>query len=818
MGTTLPYSNIPAYEEFVRIDSVNFICDSVVAVGDTINLEIKFTSFVSDSATIALTRYSGLKIIDEDSTKKGLFEYIKLDTNQSITKNYKIVATGIIPTKIQFFIKIFHSIPEVTDLSYFTQELLPVGNGQGFGIPVRVASDCVQSLWMDDNDDECDNYTFLTQQCEATFIDSNAVDISGSVSFEDWNAPGIDSIHPVQIKSPYTEVWLFFKPINNNKQLIHPRDYSPIDGPIEGIHYAKCDDNGVFHFNFKYTKAKLDCNQSYEILLLVAKENEAIWLESPTNHIKVYGIYNNYRRPMPAHIRFFKELGEGNIVNINGNYTGTWNFNLDFGDGSIFRHFTLSRKFLKRIYQTENLSSILELSQIRILSKPKYNAKYHPDGLYYSAFNYTYIQIIFPDHAESRDIPHEYGHYLDYKNFHLGGYPVEGFAVFFSWVYRTWLNTNYGDRIDVLIDNCEIGPYTEVTNEYYLSSDDYPNNPINSCTQYKNRFGNISKIFENRDECAFACFLWNLYDGKNMGEFGYSKYDGKENDDVDGFFHQLFFSLININRSDVTQIKEYIKQQFNVPELSESIDNIFSFMDFGDYKSLSELPTKMKSPNINFSYSTDDLYLNVNWGPSQSYNFNISTEPFHLGPYLTITNNCPNNNVYKVSTFKISNYKNTEDGVRWYNYDFENQRWNEPNIVLNYPAITSINYLPLYTQSKYKVATYNEGGDSYLPFAYNYNCKQGIDEFIDNNDIIDDLYYSNNLVYYHLNINAKINITIFDNNGKSIINNNHFEQQFAGNKIYNIKDFVKNYKIKFIRIIAISDDNLIQNKILKIIE
>ena len=63
------YSNIPAYSETMRIDSVTFVCDSILYTGDTLNLQVKFTSLVQDSIQITLYHIPGVTIIRRISVK-----------------------------------------------------------------------------------------------------------------------------------------------------------------------------------------------------------------------------------------------------------------------------------------------------------------------------------------------------------------------------------------------------------------------------------------------------------------------------------------------------------------------------------------------------------------------------------------------------------------------------------------------------------------------------------------------------------------------------------------------------------------------------
>jgi len=804
------YAEIPAPNESFSIDSVRFECDSLIFVGDTIVMEIKFTPFVKDSVMIAFTRQPGLRIVGEDTTNEGIYEFMGIDSIFQVTKTYQIVVDSIIPNSLLFYTKTFRVFPDFTDLASYTQVLKVANNQQSLQLS---GGNIFCGTVNNNNDDECQSYYYYGIDCTPSNPSESTVNIVGNVKFRDLNEPYYNQyyIEHKRKKSPFTEVWLFFREVGQENYLTHPISLN--DGqPIEGIHYAKCNQNGFYQFSFNYNKSVLECSPEvqFEPVIFVAKENEALWLESTTEHRKINNIGNPYRSPSPSHIRLFNLDGTGRFYkDENGNYWGYRDFLLDEFDGSTFRHITLSREYLKQIYGTS--FNDLEAPQVRV------RTNWNGNTSNFSRINNT-ITMLNKFHTNSVELLHEYSHFFDYHNINLYGMNnfnlSEGFAMFFSWAYRTWLNRNYYDQIDQLKENTEIAPFTSFQNYY---------RPIGSQDPWTiaedenaNRFANLSKVlvnsfWEDKKSCSFASFLWNIYDGRNMGQFKFIPEQDKENDDIDGLHLTLFNSLLDIQTSDSILFLTTLKSRIDNPDLNESIDNLFAFMDFSGNKDnfVEDIATWMKSPNLDFSYTFDGLYFYVTLGSSNSYNTNQI-----IREYISIDNNNPTQERKQVMITEP--YGNPELTVSWRSYNFLENKWNNPNYLLNYPNVNSL-MLPVYSLSKYKISTFNSrGGDSYLPLTLTFPFKHYLNEG-STEIILSSIEFENSTLSFTVSEQVKYAITIYDLTGKVIYNDPSFKESSIGVNRINLTTSLGMYNIKFVRFSYISKDGVFESQILKIL-
>jgi hypothetical protein len=128
----------------------------------------------------------------------------------------------------------------------------------------------------------------------------------------------------------------------------------------------------------------------------------------------------------------------------------------------------------------------------------------------------------------------------------------EGWAVFYSFAVRNYANRVYGENLREWDDNCEAAPYENprFSNMRYTSTD--PNIP------------------------AFACYLWNLYDSYDGGNFEAIIYEG-DNDDISGLPTRVFEKM----RSPIMDCTSKYNTQFKSgrsTELQTSVDKNYTFM------------------------------------------------------------------------------------------------------------------------------------------------------------------------------------------------------------------------------------------------
>jgi hypothetical protein len=764
------YSKSEQFPNAFNIDSVNIVADTALYVGDTINLQIKFRSFVEASGYYELETSGGFRVLQDNELYEEVKDTLTFDTNQ-VTKNYQIIVDSITTSEFIFRTVITDELIGVNNFERLQFQAEPNGNRIDF--PVYQVDGCVINEQVNPNDqtdDLCQTFTFI-QPTNPSIGTKREIHINGSVTYNDiYNSQG-DS------KSTYTDVWLFFRKIGGQPGiLIHP---SPFVGnkPVEGEHYTKCDDDGDFSFDFEYDLDSLkngEENATFDVIIMVSKENEALWLESPSNHNRVNSLTNLYRTfnsPETMHVRFFKNdfgvksnYDPNSSANQNGNHQFTMTFKLKEDDGSIFRHITLSREFLKEFYDEETFED-LGMNQIHLINI-KGNWCDNSSAAFSSCLNWIngdYIWINGYSNAASINCAHEYGHYFNKYNSRFSSTLFsttcnEGFALFYGWIYRQWLNNQYGDGIEAFIDNCELGPYISFQNANRINGQ-----WVDDIEDYSNRFGNITKTRTDVNMSKFACLLSNIYDGTDYNLYSFSQYQGKDNDDINGLRLELFNYFYSRKNStptnDYNQIYIAIKSFLNDIILSESIDALYNFMDFDQDRTLNTLYAlniNMKSPNLFFEINSfSGNTVSFKWGSSKSYNFNN----FPLED-IDIWGN-------RKTTYITSNFNNTELGVRHYKKLF-GQNWLNPVIVQNYPSATFTDPLVVENEITYKVATFNIAGNSYIPYYFHFPFKIGVNES-DNSRIVSEISVSNNEASMIVNCDIDVEISVYDLLGKILL-------------------------------------------------
>jgi hypothetical protein len=400
-------------------------------------------------------------------------------------------------------------------------------------------------------------------------------------------------------------VRLYFKDSLTSTQLYHPVPRNSNGSYIEGVHYAKCDDEGNFEFNFSFQKSIMNI-PGLMIELFVQKENDAIKLESPNEHHTII-LQSNYS--MPTFTNTFM------LIPFSMNWDGYHEYSgikidIDQDDGKIFRYATLSRMFVKARYNLDynqlpfnpdDIRGRLPLVNVNrldnlILNNEPVEAYYDGDQIKYRTKDVT-----------PRTVIHEYGHYLDdaFNEFDGTGGEInsEGWAMFYSTAVLSWLNHLFGDEWNEG-DNCEIAPF------FYLKKEKAGEDLI------WERFGSLNKVnllSENgRKMCRLASYLYQVYDSKSDGDFmpnhfQFSNNEGEDveglnNDDVDGLgFHLFDFWRQNPNLSHSAFNNDLKNSLASVP-LQNSIQKIYNYMDFeldNTYDSLN--PAQVK----NFHLETD---------------------------------------------------------------------------------------------------------------------------------------------------------------------------------------------------------------------
>ncbi|MEN6296153.1 MAG: hypothetical protein ABFD61_08510 [Chloroherpetonaceae bacterium] len=805
----LATANSDTLKPALIIDSTSLSAERTYRLGDTVNFTLYFHSVFPGSCFFVINIEGGLRLIDSaGQLTPSINEYLQLDTGTQ-SKTYLLYVQDFNPSTFDLFMNLPHNYLEYTSMEKYKG-----------AFKYDSASNGMKLQSFDDNiDDEITTMTYMRACIKPPGPITHYIHIDGRVLYQDWNEKeepitGENIMEEVnglskypRAKSAYNEVWLFFRRAGTTI-LSHPigetditSRYPIIGGPIEGVHFAKCNDEGYFSFDFDYDPSQIyPCGtscQPYDVLLVLSKENEALWLESPTEHIIINNVQNRYRN---APVRFYDKIFYANggpcetpdlHINISNVYFGTdpniymatdpgtydpiqnpdgirpLQIALTTEDGNIFRHTTLSQKFLRERL-TENPPADPRIPwQVHTKLESSGYAGWYEDRFIHIRTNYCNNQLI----------SHEYGHYFDYFIPSLNIYN-EGFAMFFSWAFRVWEKNTFGDFAGGF-DDCEIGPFSTLDILNPLGGYNY------EWIRRYDRFGNMSKMGTHEyDDVRFACYLWNLYDSKNDGNFSpFSAFAGKNNDDVDGLGANLFNFWLSPN-SNIKNSKAFndgFKDQYSAsPALQESIDSIYNFMEFGQGipRGINEVTHWMKSPNLDFSTPTitQNSYgqweINFHWGSTNSYNY--------YAPLITeiiyIARDAEGHPVdgYR---YQFPEYPNQEDSVIIYRSELPDDNtsyvWKAHSNPREYSGL-SMPYNPSNDRLHwYKISTYNlNAGDSYIPLEYQATQGWGKISISDENTVCDlqIQHIGNKLILSPDKSYRKIIANLYDLNGQKICN------------------------------------------------
>lgn len=475
------------------------------------------------------------------------------------------------------------------------------------------------------------------------------ISISGKVKYQ-------SSTYPYNNFGVYgVKVELWFRNSSSPDQWYHLVYSSNCTGS-QNIHYDIVDEQGNYNFNFSFNGDLSSYNQA---LVIVSRDNAGAYMPLQSNGIRRW-CNNTYSD--------WFSLAESYVGNINGSNSNITITNADAtvnsADGAILRKMMLAREFVVSRY---NGSIPFSLPPIYTLSTDlsQYAGLFHSNG--------PYIEIDY-DWTDLTTVSHEYGHYVNYKmwNDYLignngcsnelgqtipgkGRVYKEGWAIFFSFAAR-----NYSNR---------------VYNEYLI---DYDDNTEKASFVTNPRFSGIRYTSTDPEISAFACYLWNLYDGYNDGNFKSSSYLG-DNDDVNGYGVRVF----NIMRNPIKDCPLKFHNDFKnglTAEIQNSVNDIYHFM----FDDLYSVPTrKMRSVQVkNFNNQIlSSTQINFTWA-SQSYT---------SSPY----------------------YSNTETGYKLYYKD--GTSWALISTI-NFGQ-NSYTYTSPFINKEYKITSYNSSGESSIPLT-----------------------------------------------------------------------------------------------------
>ncbi|MCX6150625.1 MAG: hypothetical protein NTX22_08895, partial [Ignavibacteriales bacterium] len=430
--------------------------------------------------------------------------------------------------------------------------------------------------------------------------------------------------------------------------------YHPIATHQINVNYDILDEQGNFNFNFSFTGDLSAYNQA---IVIVNTANDAAYLPAPADGYISWGPngYTNY----------FNE-SQGVVANINGsssNIVVNQNGIINKEDGSIPRYLELAREFVIQRYAGSLPFTIAPVKTYNSNLPSGIAGQFSVDwNLNDGWFNYITID---PDYSEISTITHEYGHYIHltmWNNEMLNWATkdenlAEGWAIFYCFAARNYINKIYGDDIYVVQyndDNTEYAPFRPGL-----------------------RYGNIRYAQGGEPmKAAISCYLWGLYDSYSGGNFEITNYNNGDNDDLSGYSNTVFESMRSLSNSFFNTITNF-ENEFKIRIPTESRSSVVD-VNFFMFSDLTSIPShKMRSSQI-----TNPALSNI----SQSQ-MRISWTPQNYSSYY-IEINSP-------SEYRI--YKNVSGS--WQSVASAPYGTNNSDITIS--------------SGQYKFTAYNSSGDSY---------------------------------------------------------------------------------------------------------
>jgi hypothetical protein len=709
-------------EKLIEILNFNVAANDSIFSGDTLTVTVSFKTKLDCDVNVGLVLTGGFTLVTDTLKNRISSDSLQVEKDTIQYKTYYVKARDMVNSGISFGASI--KLPDIKMILSPNTSLVDVSdpfaarkvNEQ----PMLEWNFCYNDpgdMW-NNQDMLCETYyyTNLSYTLPAPPTATHHVQITGTVKFYDWWEPNPSSDKTK--KGALNNVWLFFKktsgtPTNN---LYHPVPYQTV--PKEGVHFVRCSPDGNFGFDFDYKIDSLmssDPTAQWKIILFMGKENAAINIESDLHHDLIQNMVNPDRSG--TDIRTYKIPISVPAFSASNDYTynGADLFFEQFAqasEGALFRHATLARNFI-----AERRVILLTSNEI----PPQINIVLRDNYGYAGFYNGTSIGV-FQGLGYANIAAHEYGHYyhdfIDIKDNSLVGYNpiIEGWAVFFANSVMSWENNKYGD-IRSYEDDLEMAPF-------YQSELDSAGTQL----EYRPRFGNVNKVAVDPNIPKFACYLWNVYDSFEDGDFIQTVYEGKNNDDVHGLGKDVFdfFTYYCLNwgtydeeyGQDLNEDRIIFKPEgFNRllletlnldDDTKASIQQIYDFMEIESGFIAKQTNLEMRSPQITMTYSSPagnpvDLLFATN-----TYSDNIASKSDYYYPS-------------PVKTYIVNfNFANRESGTNIYKKisGVWNLQFNQP-----YDSEPSLYHYLLnnIARHEYKITGYKEyaGDDSHPHYIIN---------------------------------------------------------------------------------------------------
>ena len=472
---------------------------------------------------------------------------------------------------------------------------------------------------------------------------SHLLALSGKVQFS-------QSLDPeILLGVPGVRVYLFFKNCTNQDctsyTLTDPADGStltdpfsgvplshPVRGYAEGTHFSTTDIDGNYSFNFTYTSATQDAPN---VMLFVGRTNDMIALEgsyftynlvpSPVmvkqggsaHHSSVPDSIKIFHPAEGAEPTFRRESTSTVKKQLSQRFYAEQNIRVNTVDGRILRYSFLSNDLVRDIYDS-NIPFSLPRIEVETADGAdgycgQFRLRYRIDQLDFRRYIVINRKCIDGDDPDAT-VSHEYGHWVNYqmwgdRDYYFDTGPLsddadpiftEGWAIFFSFAVRNYASKQFGDQVNLNVDNPEIAPFE-----------------IGSTGRYS---GSIKYAGDGQEEyAAFASMLWSFYDGRSTSSsYESSSYFRRDNDEIDGDPKKVFEGARLIYHvADNAKVDNYFVDAleylgiYNQTEYAAA-QRIERFM-FEDLESIPATPMRpVQVSNLNGSVSNSNVTLSWN--------------------------------------------------------------------------------------------------------------------------------------------------------------------------------------------------------------
>lgn len=638
--TTFLKADEPALKVAIKITSMQIIGNPLK--GNDVQLRVGYISNIDGEAEVTLTfpKYVVLKNRKLNYIKDSKLITLKKGIEQQITYNLAVEESGESFLSVAFILK---NPPQGYNRNYY--KYINIENTRQT-YSIFDESDSTNKKIKEIQTRRGNNS--LNKTSNTLTSQNYAVSISGKVQYDDVDQGATKGLYENSV-----ELW--FRNSSNQNNWYHPV-YSTDCTGTRHVHYDVVDVNGNYSFNFSFNG---DLSAYNQILIIVSRSNDATYMPLQNDGIRTW--CNN------SYTDFFS-LAEGVVQNFNGSAANisltNVNALVNSGDGAIFRNMKLSKEFVVQRYGGTLPFSLPSVYTIRKTLTGMAGVFYPNDAHIEIDNNYT----------ELSTTSHEFGHYVNYKiwNDYLisddgcsnelgqtvpgtGKIYKEGWAIFYSFVVRNYANKVYGDYIHDWEDNTEVAPFESP------------------------RFFDIRYTSVDPNISAFACYLWNLYDGYNDGNFKASTYSG-DNDDINGLSMQVFETMRNPIKDCVSKYDTQFKNNLSVDQQNSVNDiYIFMFQNSGHYMRSAQIGNATASlisgTQINFQWTSDsysNIYFYYNYGNYETgyriyKNINNSWQIIQTINYGTNNFNYTSSNAY--GQYKVTAYNSTGDS---YNYAYFN--------------------------------------------------------------------------------------------------------------------------------------------------